>query len=122
MKKFYFIPLIALSAFFGVSYLVGNVQPDKAAQDELTPDSVLADLKAGNERYQASKITDQDLGKRREMATSGQYPKAYILSCVDSRVPVETVFDQGIGDIFVGRVAGNVETKISLVRWNMLQL
>jgi len=46
---------------------------------------------------------------RIEAATAGQFPKAYILSCVDSRVPVEQVFDQGIGDIFVGRVAGNVE-------------
>jgi carbonic anhydrase len=44
-------------------------------------------------------------------ATIGQYPKAVILSCVDSRVPVETVFDQGIGDIFVARVAGNFENK-----------
>jgi len=42
-------------------------------------------------------------------ATGGQYPKAIILSCVDSRVPVETVFDQGIGDVFVARVAGNFE-------------
>ncbi|MFV0338502.1 MAG: carbonic anhydrase family protein [Chthoniobacterales bacterium] len=41
--------------------------------------------------------------------TSGQFPKAVVLSCLDSRVPVELVFDQGIGDLFVGRVAGNIE-------------
>jgi carbonic anhydrase len=45
---------------------------------------------------------------------SGQYPMAAVLSCVDSRVPVELVFDQGIGDIFVGRVAGNVEDDIMI--------
>jgi carbonic anhydrase len=44
------------------------------------------------------------------VAAKGQHPKAFILSCVDSRVPVEQVFDQGIGDLFVGRVAGNIES------------
>lgn len=49
--------------------------------------------------------------RARIVATAdGQYPKAFILSCVDSRGPVEQVFDQGIGDLFVGRVAGNVES------------
>ena len=43
----------------------------------------------------------------RETAT-GQYPEAFMLSCIDSRVPVEAVFDKGIGDVFVGRVAGNI--------------
>lgn len=109
MKKSLIIPVTALIAVLGASCIVGNVQPDKVAQDKLTPDSVLADLKAGNQRYQTSKLTEQDLTKRRDVATGGQYPKAYVLSCVDSRVPVETVFDQSIGDIFVGRVAGNVE-------------
>lgn len=91
-----------------------TLQPDKAAQDKLTPDSVLAELKEGNKRYQALSLTQQSIGERRAAAQSGQYPKAYILSCVDSRVPVETVFDQSIGDIFVGRVAGNVENNDQL--------
>ncbi len=93
---------------------LADVQPDQAAQDQLTPASVLADLKAGNERYQATNLTQHDTAKRREVATGGQFPKAYVLSCVDSRVPVEQVFDQGIGDIFVGRVAGNVENEDQL--------
>ena len=46
---------------------------------------------------------------RVEAVTAGQYPQAYILSCIDSHVPVELVFDQQLGDIFVGRVAGNIE-------------
>jgi len=89
-------------------------QPDKAAQDLLTPASVLSDLKAGNERYVDLKPTTYKVGERRAEAQKGQFPKAYVLSCVDSRVPVEQVFDQSIGDIFVGRVAGNVENEDQL--------
>ncbi len=79
-------------------------------QQALTPIQVLADLKAGNERFVAGKLTPRDyMAQAKATAIGGQYPKAVILSCVDSRVPPEIVFDQGIGDVFVGRVAGNVE-------------
>jgi len=101
--------LIPLSLTFAVFSFADKLQPTAESQAALTPDSVLADLVAGNERYSAGNVSEIDINKRREAATKGQYPKAYILSCVDSRVPVEQVFDQGIGDIFVGRVAGNVE-------------
>jgi carbonic anhydrase len=80
------------------------------AQQAMTPEQVLADLKAGNERFVAGKLTARDyMAQAEATAAGGQFPKATILSCVDSRVPVEIVFDQGIGDVFVGRVAGNVE-------------
>jgi carbonic anhydrase len=79
-------------------------------QQALTPEQVLADLKAGNERFVAGKLTARDyLAQADATATGGQFPKAAILGCVDSRVPPEIIFDQGIGDVFVGRVAGNVE-------------
>ncbi len=78
-------------------------------QKALTPDQALADLMAGNERYMAGKLTDLNIKANIAESATGQYPKAVILSCLDSRVPVENVFDQGIGDIFVGRVAGNIE-------------
>jgi len=82
----------------------------KAMQSAMTPDEVIADLKAGNARFVAGRSTEQDwLAQAETTAAEGQYPKAIVLSCLDSRVPVETVFDQGIGDIFVGRVAGNFE-------------
>lgn len=81
----------------------------KAAQDKMTPKSVLANLMKGNARYVAGKLTKPNVKARVKAATGGQFPKAYILSCIDSRVPVEQVFNQGLGDIFVGRVAGNVE-------------
>jgi len=78
-------------------------------QSQLTPDSVLADLKKGNAEFVAGHYHIPAVTKSIEAAQAGQFPKAYILSCVDSRVPVELVFNQGIGDIFVGRVAGNAE-------------
>ncbi|MCH6255354.1 carbonic anhydrase family protein [Puniceicoccaceae bacterium K14] len=78
-------------------------------QSQLTPDNVLSDLIAGNERFVEGHLPKYDVASNREAAVSGQFPKAYVLSCVDSRVPVEHVFNQGLGDIFVGRVAGNVE-------------
>ncbi len=79
------------------------------AQQALTPDQVLADLKEGNRRFVEGRMIDRDYLSQAEATVSGQYPKAAILGCVDSRVPPETIFDQGIGDVFVGRVAGNVE-------------
>jgi carbonic anhydrase len=80
------------------------------AQAALTPAQVLADLKAGNERFVEGRLTPRDyMAQAEATAADGQYPKAVILGCVDSRVPPEIIFDQGIGDVFVGRVAGNVE-------------
>jgi len=80
------------------------------AQQAMTPQQVLADLKAGNERFASGEMTARDyLAQAAATASGGQHPKATILGCVDSRVPPEIVFDQGIGDVFVGRVAGNVE-------------
>lgn len=76
-------------------------------QAKLTPDEILADFKAGNERFRNNNLTVRDHDEQLRKSSSGQFPKAFILSCVDSRVPVEDVFDQGIGDVFVGRVAGN---------------
>lgn len=80
-------------------------------QSDATPDQVLKQLMAGNARYVAGERTPIDIENSRKAAAKGQWPVAYVLSCVDSRVPVEVVFDQGVGDIFVGRVAGNYETE-----------
>ena len=80
-------------------------------QKATTPDKVLADLMAGNKRYVEGKLTDLDIKANIAATSKSQFPSAVILSCLDSRVPVESVFDQGIGDIFVGRVAGNVENE-----------
>jgi carbonic anhydrase len=77
-------------------------------QKRLSPDDVLKSLMDGNKRFCAGSLTLRDHSKQIRAAVSGQFPKAIILSCIDSRVPVEDVFDKGIGDLFVARVAGNV--------------
>lgn len=74
-----------------------------------TPDEALAALKAGNERFLTGSTLNQDFGKQIGDTAGGQQPYASVLSCLDSRIPPEIIFDQGIGDVFVGRVAGNVE-------------
>jgi carbonic anhydrase len=76
-------------------------------QQALTPDMVIQSLKEGNKRYTDNNLTAKNDSAMVHNASQGQYPKAVILSCIDSRVPVEDVFDQGIGDLFVARVAGN---------------
>ena len=76
-------------------------------QRALTPDVVLQRLKDGNQRFVHNDLTSRDHSAMVRNATQGQFPKAVVLSCLDSRVPVEDVFDCGIGDLFVGRVAGN---------------
>ncbi|PWT72961.1 MAG: carbonic anhydrase [Bacteroidetes bacterium] len=78
-----------------------------AEQEALTPDSVLQSLKNGNLRFLANDLTERDHSAMVRNAAKGQFPKAVILSCLDSRIPVEDVFDKGIGDLFVARVAGN---------------
>lgn len=80
-------------------------------QASMTPDEIIGRLKKGNENFVNNNLTQRDHSEQRRKATIGQYPKAIVLSCVDSRVPVEDVFDLGIGDIFVARVAGNIENK-----------
>ncbi|MDX1625282.1 MAG: carbonic anhydrase family protein [Wenzhouxiangellaceae bacterium] len=81
---------------------------DEEAQAELTPDQALLLLKEGNARFVAGESIDRDLIEQQKETASGQYPFAVVLSCLDSRSAPEVVFDQGVGDIFVGRVAGNV--------------
>ena len=78
-------------------------------QAALTPQKVLTMLEDGNQRFVAGTITSRDHSAQIRLAAEGQFPKAVVLSCLDSRVPVEDVFDRGIGDIFVARVAGNFE-------------
>ena len=79
----------------------------KEQQAALTPDAVLKDLVDGNKRFQSGTTTQRDHIEQARKSAPGQFPKAVVLSCLDSRVPVEDVFDQGLGDIFVARVAGN---------------
>jgi carbonic anhydrase len=82
------------------------------AQTTLSPDAALRELMDGNRRFTAQRMTsyDHDLAVLKQHTVEKQEPFAAVLSCADSRVPVELVFDQSIGHIFVTRVAGNVAT------------
>ncbi len=80
----------------------------KEARDKMSADNILDELLAGNKRFIAGTLTPHNLQGQVKNAAAGQNPKAIILSCIDSRVPVEEVFDESIGDVFVSRVAGNV--------------
>lgn len=80
----------------------------KDTQAAMSPDIAIALLKEGNQRFVNKKMTNRDLLEQVRQTSSGQYPFATILSCLDSRVSAELVFDQGVGDIFSGRVAGNI--------------
>lgn len=106
-----------LKAAIGVSMLVAVALPGSGRQPEakLTPDAVLAELKAGNEHHVRHKYQHpHETATRQRELIAGQNPHAEILSCSDSRVPPELIFDQGLGDLFVIRVAGNVATDVEL--------
>ena len=79
----------------------------KETQEKMTPQKALDTLKEGNQRFQNNIKTNRNLTEQVSDTSSGQYPFATILSCIDSRVSSELIFDQGIGDIFSARVAGN---------------
>ncbi len=80
----------------------------KEKQAAITPTSAIELLKEGNRRFLKSQYADRDLLEQVADTVSGQYPFATILSCIDSRVSAELIFDQGVGDIFSARVAGNI--------------
>jgi len=87
-----------------------SVMAFEVDEDKITsPDEAITALMAGNERFVSGETLPQEFAKQIEKTSGDQHPYAAILSCLDSRIPPEIVFDQGIGDIFVGRVAGNVE-------------
>jgi carbonic anhydrase len=80
----------------------------KETQSSMTPEKALQTLKEGNERFVNNQQTDRDLLQQVKETAGGQYPFAVVLSCIDSRTSSELIFDQGFGDIFNARVAGNI--------------
>ena len=80
----------------------------KEIQDSISPNRAVEMLKEGNQRFLDKNEQDRDLHLQVSQTSSGQFPYAVVLSCIDSRVPVELVLDQGVGDIFSARVAGNI--------------
>ena len=80
----------------------------KEIQDSISPNRAVEMLKEGNQRFLDKNELERDLHLQVSQTSSGQFPYAVVLSCIDSRVPVELVLDQGVGDIFSARVAGNI--------------
>jgi len=97
----------------GILFLIAATLTGVGHQDEtsVTPDAVISELKTGNAHHVRHQYQHphETITRQRELV-AGQHPHAEILSCADSRVPPEIVFDQGLGDLFVVRVAGNVAT------------
>ena len=80
-------------------------------RDSLTPDQVLAILRDGHERFRTGRRLTRDLGRQIDATAGGQHPLAVVLSCIDSRAPVELIFDLGVGDVLSVRIAGNVVSR-----------
>ena len=110
MKRVYIITicLILLTSLNIIQSQDKAVTQTKETQSAMTPDAALQMLKDGNQRFVDAKPLSRDLKEQVHATAQKQYPYAVILSCIDSRVPPELVFDQGIGDFFSARLAGNI--------------
>ena len=80
-------------------------------QSAITPEQVLQVLKDGHRRFRTGERLTRDLGRQVVGTAAGQHPLAVVLGCIDSRTPAELIFDLGVGDIFVTRVAGNISSR-----------
>lgn len=101
--------IAALGSSLGIEFALPSLA---SAQNPSSPDAALQELTAGNQRFTAGRPTacEHDLAMLKQHTAEKQEPFAAVLSCADSRVPVELIFDQTIGHIFVTRIAGNVVT------------
>jgi len=109
MKNALVISLYVFISLFGANQFARAADPAHSDQPGLAPAEAISKLKEGNGRYTSGNLQHpgQTSERRAELAKT-QHPFATILSCSDSRVPPEIVFDQGLGDLFIVRVAGNV--------------
>ena len=103
------VSLVGIVATLGASIAAqaGDAALTKEAQAAITPATALERLRQGNDRFVSGTMLNRDFLAQVKQTSSGQYPFAAIVSCLDSRIPPAIVFDQGIGDLFVARVAGN---------------
>tara|TARA_B100000809_G_scaffold57505_1_gene53617 strand:+ start:8407 stop:9009 length:603 start_codon:yes stop_codon:yes gene_type:complete len=80
----------------------------KDIQNNITPSEAIERLKIGNKRYVSGSMLNRNYSEQVKITAGGQAPYAVVLGCIDSRAPIELIFDQGVGDIFGTRVAGNI--------------
>jgi carbonic anhydrase len=109
MKKAHLAFCVALVTLVGMNQFARAADPTHPDQPSVAPADAISKLKEGNGRYTSGSLQHpgQTTERRNELAKT-QHPFATIISCSDSRVPPEIVFDQGLGDLFIVRVAGNV--------------
>ncbi len=105
-------PQVSLRGFRDKYHLEDEIQfidySSREVQASITPELALELLQLGNKRFCSDQRISRDLGRQLHATSIGQHPFAAILSCIDSRAPVETILDCGLGDVFSVRVAGNV--------------
>jgi carbonic anhydrase len=119
MKTTRFAQLMLFVSIFLTSYAQAQKQPNQNAEANSkgiskkssikTPNDAIDELKKGNQRFLDGKQINTNYREEIEQTKNDQNPHSIILSCLDSRIPPEIIFDQGIGNIFVARVAGNIE-------------
>jgi carbonic anhydrase len=95
-----------VEASFGT--VLAHADLTEEQRNKMTPDEIIQQMKAGNERFRSGKPQHRDLMREAAATAKGQYPAAIVFGCVDSRVPAELILDFGIGYIFSARMAGNV--------------
>ena len=109
MKRSQVVSWLIAVSLVGGSQFARAADPAHPEQPTVAPAEAIAKLKEGNARYTSGNLQHPgQTTERRAELTKSQHPFAIILSCSDSRVPPEIVFDQGLGDLFIVRVAGNV--------------
>ena len=109
MRKTHIATCLMIISFAGTNLFVEAADPAHPDQPSVAPTEAISKLKEGNGRYTSGNLQHPgQTTERRAELTKTQHPFAIVLSCSDSRVPPEIVFDQGLGDLFVVRVAGNV--------------
>ena len=109
MKRSQFVSWLIAVSLVGGSQFARAADPAHPEQPTVAPAEAIAKLKEGNARYTSGNLQHPgQTTERRAELTKSQHPFAIILSCSDSRVPPEIVFDEGLGDLFIVRVAGNV--------------
>lgn len=109
-KRIFHLIVFSFSILISCSFIaIDNKANQPHSHDIKTPNEALAELKYGNNRFLDKLTHNKDYHAQIEATKEGQHPHSFILGCIDSRVPPEIIFDQGIGDLFVARVAGNIE-------------
>jgi carbonic anhydrase len=111
MRSTLLLCTLLASLVSGTSAQAPGIEPThsvKVVKQATPPEQIWADLMAGNKRFVAGKMKVRDFAAARHELVSGQHPKTVVLTCSDSRVPPELLFDKGLGELFVVRSAGNI--------------